>query len=317
MRIAVALGAGGARGYAHIGAIQVLEERGFDIVAIAGSSMGALVGGLYAAGKLDAYADWVRTIGQRDVLRLMDPRAGAPGAIRAEKIMARVSELLDGVRIEQLPVPFTAVATDLLARRAVWFQHGPVDIAVRASIALPPAITPVMVNDRLLADGGLMEPLPMAPTVIMPADAVVAVSLKAAGTDAHPATAVRESADPQPGQGRPDHPRGPAAFVDRVISHGVSDDGGPAANAAAETITTDEGKRGQLPADLRVTDVMSLSLEAVRDLLIRYQVASYPPDLLIEVPTNAVRTYDFHRATEMIESGRQATLDALASSPFG
>ncbi|RZU74398.1 NTE family protein [Micromonospora kangleipakensis] len=317
VRIAVALGAGGARGYAHIGAIQVLEERGFDIVAIAGSSMGALVGGLYAAGKLDAYADWVRTIGQRDVLRLLDPRAGAPGAIRAEKLMARVRELFDGVRIEQLSVPFTAVATDLLARRAVWFQRGPVDVAVRASIALPPAISPVMINGRLLADGGLMEPLPMAPTIIMPADAVVAVSLKAAGTDSHPAAAVRESADPRPGRGGRDHPRGPAGFVDRVISGGgVSGDGSPAADAAAETITTDDGGLGQLPADLRVPDVMSLSLEAVRDLLTRYQLASYPPDLLIEIPTEAVRTYEFHRATEMIEVGRRAALDALASSPF-
>ncbi|WP_446219432.1 patatin-like phospholipase family protein [Micromonospora sp. IBHARD004] len=316
VRIAVALGAGGARGYAHIGAIQVLEERGFDIVAIAGSSMGALVGGLYAAGKLDAYAEWVRTIGQRDVLRLLDPAVGAPGAFRAEKLMARVRELLDGVRIEQLPMPFTAVATDLWAGRAVWFQHGPVDVAVRASIALPPAITPVMINGRLLADGGLIEPLPMAPTTFMPADAVVAVSLKAARADSHPGAAVRESADP-PGQGGRDHPRGPAGFVDRVISPGgVSGDGSPTTDAAAETITTDDGPPGQLPADLRVSDVMSLSLEAVRDLLIRYQLAGYPPDLLIEIPTNAVRTYDFHRAADMIEVGRRAALDALASSPF-
>lgn len=316
MRIAVALGAGGARGYAHIGAIQVLQERGFDIVAIAGSSMGALVGGLYAAGKLDAYADWVRTMGERDVLRLLDPAVGGPGAIRAEKLMARVRELLDGVRIDQLPVPFTAVATDLLARRPVWFQRGPVDVAVRASIALPPAITPVMVNGRLLADGGLMEPLPMAPTIIMPADAVVAVSLKAAGADSHPGAAVPESAD-SPGQGGRDHPRGPAGFVDRLISRGgVSGDGGPAADAAAETITTDDGGLGQLPADLRVSDVMSLSLEAVRDLLVRHRLADYPPDLLIEIPTEAVRTYDFHRATDMIEVGRRAALDTLASSPF-
>lgn len=316
MRIAVALGAGGARGYAHIGVIQVLQERGFDIVAIAGSSMGALVGGLYAAGKLDAYADWVSTIGQRDVLRLLDPAVGAPGAIRAEKLMARVRELLDGVRIEQLPVPFTAVATDLRAGRAVWFQHGPVDVAVRASIALPPAITPVIINGRLLADGGLMEPLPMAPTTFMPADTVVAVSHKPAGADSHPGATVRESADP-PGQRGRDHPRGPAGVVDRVISRGgASGDGSPAADASAETITTEDGGLGQLPAGLRASDVMSMSLEAVRGLLIRYQLASYPPDLLIEVPANGVHTYDFHRATEMIEAGRRAALEALAGSPF-
>ncbi|MFF4875362.1 patatin-like phospholipase family protein [Micromonospora sp. NPDC000668] len=266
MRIAVALGAGGARGYAHIGAIQVLEERGFDIVAVAGCSMGALIGGLYAAGKLGAYTDWVRTIGHREVLRLLDPAVGAPGAIWAEKLMAPVRELLDGVRFEQLPVPFTAVATDLLARRAVWFRHGPVDVAVRASIALPPAITPVMVDGRLLADGGLMEPLPMAPTTFMPADAVVAVSLK--GARAQPMAPVRG------------------------------------------------GQSAKLPVDLGALDVMSLSLDAVADLLIRYQLAGYPPDLLIEVPTDAARTYEFHRAAEMIEVGRRAALEALASRPF-
>lgn len=316
MRITVALGAGGARGYAHIGVIQVLEERGFDVVAIAGSSMGALVGGLYAAGKLDAYADWVCSIGQRDVLGLLDPAVGAPGAIRAEKLMARVRELLDGVRFEQLPVPFTAVATDLRAGRAVWFQHGPVDAAVRASIALPPVITPVVINGRLLADGGLLEPLPLAPTTFMPADTVVAVSLKTAGAEFHPRADVRESADPA-GQGGPDHPSGPVGVVDRVMSRGGgSGDRSRAADASAETIITDDRGTGQLPADLRASDVMSLSLEAVRGFLIRYQLASYPPDLLIEVPTCGVRTYDFHRATEMIEAGRAAALQALASNPL-
>lgn len=97
---------------------------------------------------------------------------------------------------------------------------------------------------------------------------------------------------------------------------GVTGDGSAAADASAETNTTGDGPLGQLPADLRVSDVMSLSLEAVRDLLIRYQLAGYPPDLLIEIPTNAVRTYDYHRAIEMVEVGRRAALDALASSPF-
>ena len=317
VRIAVALGAGGARGYAHIGAIQVLEERGFDIVAIAGSSMGALVGGLYAAGKLDAYAEWVRTIGQRDVLRLLDPAVGAPGAFRAEKLMARVRELLDGVRIEQLPVPFTAVATDLLARRAVWFQHGPLDIAVRASIALPPVITPIIVNGRLLADGGLMDPLPMAPTTAIPADAVVAVSLNGTRASSHYAAPIRESADPHPTRVPWNQVRGDIRTPDRDgIGAGVPDDGGPANDAAMGTITTKDREPEALPAGLRALDIVSLSLEAVEDLLIRYRLAGHPPDLLIEIPTDACRGHEFHRAPEMIEVGRRAAGDALASSAF-
>jgi NTE family protein len=160
----LALGSGGARGYAHIGVIQVLEERGFDIVSIAGSSVGAAIGGLHSAGVLGGYTDWARSLTQRDVIRLLDPALNAPGAIHAEKIMTRMSEMLGGAVIEDLPIPYTAVATDLIQRREVWFQSGPVDVAIRASIALPSFITPVMLNGRLLADGGLLNPVPVAPT---------------------------------------------------------------------------------------------------------------------------------------------------------
>ncbi|HEY5554557.1 MAG TPA: patatin-like phospholipase family protein [Cellulomonas sp.] len=123
-RVALALGSGGARGYAHVGVIAVLEERGYEIASIAGSSMGALVGGLHAAGTLGPYTEWARTVTQRDVLRLLDLSIKGPGAIRGEKILARVSELLGTALIEDLAIPFTAVATDLLARREVWFQQG-------------------------------------------------------------------------------------------------------------------------------------------------------------------------------------------------
>ncbi len=317
MRVALALGGGGARGYAHIGVIQVLEESGLEITGVAGSSIGALVGGLYAAGKLDTYVEWVRSIGHREVLRLLDPAIRAPGAIRADKVMARVGELLDGVRIEQLPMPFTAVATDLLARRAVWFQHGPLDIAVRASIALPPVITPVMVNGRLLADGGLMDPLPMAPTTSVPADAVVAVSLNGARANFHHAAPIRESADPHPTRVPWNQMQGDIRPSDRDgIGTGLPDDGDPANDAAMGTITTEDREPRDLPAGLRGADVVSLSIEAVEDLLIRYRLAGHPPDLLIEIPRDACRGHEFHRAPEMIEVGRRAAHDALASSGF-
>src|SRR5680860_326780 len=106
VRVAIALGSGGARGYAHIGVLEVLEERGYEVVCVAGTSMGALVGGLYAAGKLDDYATWARGLNQRDVLRLLDPAFRGPGAIRATKILAKVTELVSGVRIEDLPIAY-------------------------------------------------------------------------------------------------------------------------------------------------------------------------------------------------------------------
>src|SRR5690349_19864552 len=154
-RAPVALGGGGGGGYAHTGILEVLEERGYDVVSIAGSSMGALVGGLYAAGGMDAYADWVRGLTHRDVLRMYDLSPRAPGAIRAERIFARVSDILGDVRIEDLPVRFTAVATDLMTGEERWFREGPVTAAIRASVALPGFMTPVVLGGRLLADGGL------------------------------------------------------------------------------------------------------------------------------------------------------------------
>ena len=136
-RVALALGSGSARGYAHIGVIEALRERDYEIVGIAGSSMGALVGGVQAAGRLDELADWAKSLTQRTILRLLDPSISAAGVLRAEKILDEVRDILGPVTIEELPIPYTAVATDLLAGKSVWFQRGPVDAAIRASIAIP------------------------------------------------------------------------------------------------------------------------------------------------------------------------------------
>ncbi len=176
-RVALALGSGGARGYAHIGVIDELHERGYEIVGVAGSSMGALVGGLHAAGKLDDFSEWAKSLTQRAVLRLLDPKITAAGVLRAAKILDAVRDILGEVTIEDLPIPYTAVTTDLIAGKSVWLQRGPVDAAIRASIAIPGVITPHILDGRLLADGGILDPLPMAPIAAVNADLTIAVSL--------------------------------------------------------------------------------------------------------------------------------------------
>ncbi len=322
-RVALALGSGGARGYAHIGVIQVLEERGYDIVSVAGSSMGAAVGGLYAAGVLPAYTDWVRTLTQRDVLRLLDPTLKAPGAIRAEKIMSRVSELLGGVRIEDLPVAYTAVAADLLSHREVWFQDGPVDVAIRASIALPSFITPVMLNGRLLADGGLLNPVPVAPTAASRADLTIAVLLSGNST-ARPPTPQRASAETEPSEewiGR--FRRTAAQVLDRDVVRMVTRRFAGGKPVGPETAAGQalEEVFGELPAGLRMFDVMQLSLDTMQSLVADYRLAGYPADLYVTVPKDAARVLDFHRADELIALGRERAIAALdraaAASPNG
>ena len=330
-RIALALGSGGARGYAHIGAIQVLDERGFEIIAIAGSSMGALVGGLRAAGKLDEYTEWALGLSQLDVLRLLDPSLSAAGAIRGQKVFAKVGELFDGALIEDLPVPYTAVAADLLARREVWFQSGPIAAAIRASISIPGVFTPVMLNGRLLADGGLMNPVPIAPTVGVHADATVAVSLSGDRRTSDVGPPTSESAEERPVEEWAERFRRSAAnLFDRDVIRTFM--GRFGANRGGEDADGDDGVEdldavvldGQphdaaplfddLPHGLGKGDVIAQSIEAMQTVLSRYRLAGYPPDVLVSVPRDACRSLDFHRAAEMIELGRAATEDALEAA---
>jgi NTE family protein len=312
-RVAVALGGGGARGYAHIGILEVLEERGYDVVSVAGSSMGALVGGLYAADGLDAFAAWVRGLTPRDVLRLYDLAPSAPGAIRAERIFARVSDILGDARIEELPVAFTAVATDLGAGEERWFQQGPVDAAIRASVALPGFMTPVVLQGRLLADGGLVNPLPIAPTVTARADLTVAVAVSGRPRGGAATAAARPR-----GGSRGEVWRRTATHVrDSDVLRGLGTRlaalrGAPAGGTTDEVAAeVREAVFDALPAGLRTLDVMELSLEAVRTAVLRHTLASHPPDVLITVPRSSCRTFDFHKAEEMIGLGRLLAVEAL------
>jgi NTE family protein len=273
--------------------------------------MGSLVGGLHAAGQLAEYTEWASKLGRGDVLRLLDPSLTAPGAIRAEKVFAIVRELVGDLHIEDLAIPFTAVATDLLARKEVWFQDGPLAVAIRASVAIPGVITPVMLNGRLLADGGLMNPVPIAPTASVQADATVAVSL---GGERRGFSGVpdRETSAERPVEEWSDRFRRTAAsWFDRDVIKSIT---GRLGAQRADADDDDGDGFDSLPAGLGKLDVFTQSLEVVESVLSRYRLAGYPPDVLITIPKDACRSLDFHRAAEMIELGRSATEQALDAS---
>jgi NTE family protein len=158
--VALALGAGGAKGLAHIGAIEEIEAQGFEIVAIAGCSMGALIGGIYAMGKLDVYRDWVSTLAKFDVLKLLDWTFSGGGFIKGERIMGTLLELID-----------------LEREREVWLTRGSLFDAIRASIAIPTVFRPYHLNGRVLVDGALLNPLPVSPLIRETADYMMAVSV--------------------------------------------------------------------------------------------------------------------------------------------
>jgi NTE family protein len=314
MRMALCLGSGGARGYAHIGVIHELLDRGHEIVGISGSSMGALVGGVYAAGKLDEYTDWALSLTQRAVLRLLDPSISAAGVLRAEKILDSVRDILGEVTIEALPIPYTAVSTDLIAGRSVWLQRGPVDAAIRASIAIPGIISPHVLHGRLLADGGILDPLPMAPISAVNADLTVAISL--AGNDPRPPA---PDADARIGTEWMNRVwRSTSALLDTKAARSMLDT--PSARSVLSRFTTssddelvDASKESPAPK-LGSFEVMNRTIDIAQAALARHTLAAYPPDLLIEVPRTACRSLEFHRAAEMIDIGRElaaASLDAL------
>ena len=310
-RIALALGSGGARGYAHIGVVRALEERGHEIVSVAGSSMGAVVGGVYAAGELDGYTEWVLGLSQGRVLRQLDLARTTAGVIRAERVLGRMAEFVGDRRIEDLPIRFTAVAVDLLAGREVWLDEGPLDRAIRASIGIPGIITPAAVNGRLLVDGGVLNPVPVAATAASHADLVVAVSLQGRRSRHAGVTPTRESAERRPALEWWDRFRANAADVlssDTVAALAERLPRvrtGTSADAQAEEIDTEA-----LPS-IGMLEVLGLALDASQGALTRYALAAHTPDVLITVPKDACGPRDFHKAAELIDLGRDLAGRAL------
>lgn len=287
-RIALVLGSGGARGLAHIGVIEALLARGYVIEAVAGCSMGALVGGIFCAGHLAEYRQWACSLSRREVFGLVDFAFGHPGLIKGDRVMAVLRGLTGEHRIEDLPMPFTAVATDLDARREIHISQGPLFDAIRASIAIPMLLTPHRHLGRDLVDGGLLAPLPLDADNAFGSPRLFAVDLNAAPCVLEPPVPVAASVEPAPsGERISAVQQGWARLLQGIR---------PAAALG--------GNRGLM-------DLMSHSLGAMHGFMTQVQLARNPPDLLIGIPENACAIYEFWRAEEMIALGRHLADQAL------
>lgn len=319
--VALVLGSGGARGYAHIGIIEEIERRGYSIECVAGCSMGAVVGGIYAAGELNAYRDWVSGLDYLDVLRLLDFGFGHLGAIRGERIFGRILEILGDMNIEDLPIPFTAVATDLTNQQEVWFQQGCLHQAMRASAAIPSVFAPVRQGNRVLVDGGLLNPLPINPVVSSHCDLIMAVNLNGVSNGyslpviARPAP-IRAQLESwkealrlrNPFGSSPDDEEEEGAATLEYLSEEVS----PA--EAVDNRNEDEKKPVQNDVHIGPASMLELvhqSFETMQASLTRYKIAGYPPDVVFEVPKRLCRFFEFQRAPELIELGRMVARDTL------
>ena len=277
--VALVLGSGGARGNAHIGVIQILEEQGFDIISVSGCSMGAVVGGMYAAGKLPAFTEWVSGLSRFDVFRLVDMSLLSMGAIRGEKAYAILEHFVGDQLIEDLPIPYTAVATDLVKQQEVWFQSGHIMDAIRASVAVPGMIMPVTEKGRFLVDGGLLNPVPIMPVVPDQADLIISVNLN---------TNVKNV---RPGQ---KSILNSAKYGDDSILSGV--------NAS-------KSQRSHL--QWNKMEMLNQCFETMQATMAKYKMAGYEPDIEINIDRNACNFFELYRAKEMIEIGRHAALEVL------
>jgi len=309
--VSLVLGSGGARGYAHIGAIEELLAQGYEIRSVAGASMGALIGGVYAAGKLEPYRDWVRTMQRMDVLRLLDWTFRGGGLIKGDRIVDKLRELIGAANIEDLPIPYTAVAVDLLAQREVWFSRGSLFDAIRASIAIPTVFRPHRYEGRLLVDGGLLNPVPITPTLRDLTDCTIAVDLNAPAE-----TPESVSADTPIDVTRVE----PMSDGVPVVAGAPLAESGeqPTALGYKRKLTELLGglmekreKKTDDANDTGLLETFARSLDVVQATLTRFKLAAQPPDLLVSIPRNVAAFYEFHRADELIELGRARTREAL------
>ena len=283
--VSLVLGSGGARGLAHIGVIHWLKENGFKIESISGCSMGALIGGVYAAGKLDDFERWVNAITKLDVVTLLDLSWERTGLIKGDKIINTLIDLVGDQLIEDLPISYTAIASDVNSEKEIWIKSGKLFDAIRASISLPLFFTPFNYRGVDLIDGGVLNPVPIAPTFGDETDMTIAVNLggkveikeeqngaqTSTGTDSSP---LKEKV---------------SLFIKRF-----------------QQSTKKTGK-----LNWGVYDIANQAFDAMQSTIARQKLASYPPDHIIEIARNACGTLEFDRASEMIALGYKRAQERL------
>ena len=275
--VSLVLGSGGARGYAHIGVIEALQEKGYEIVSISGSSMGALVGGLYACGKLPEFKAWILSLDVYEVIKLIDFSFAKNGMIKGDKVFEEIAKIVGTINIQDLPIAFTAVATNLQSEKPIWFQKGDLLDAMRASVAIPTILTPKKIDDVYLVDGGILNPLPTVPLLATHSDYTIAVNIHA---------------------------------DDEVI---MMENKSKTESTLSDKITTylKENFFTENRQELNSFTIVSKTIEAMQNLLIRYELAAHQPDLVIPIPKNICDFYDFHKGEALIAFGKKRAIEQL------
>lgn len=289
--VSLVLGSGGARGLAHIGVIHWLEDNGYDIRSISGCSMGALIGGIYARGKLDDFEKWVRAISKLDIIKLLDISWGSQGLVEGERIISALKNLVGDCLIEDLKIEFTAVAADIEREKEVWLKRGSLFDAIRASISLPLFFKPFDMNGIKLLDGGILNPVPIAPTFEDSTDLTIAINLGGPPS---------EISQPKPKSELKEANDSPVDSVSAKISNFIED-------LKNRTPTNNSGS-------WKLLSIADQTFDAMQGAIARQKLAAYPPDRTIMIARNACGTLEFDRADEMIALGYESASHCLDKS---
>lgn len=284
--VRLVLGSGAARGMAHIGVIEELEKEGYQIKEVVGSSMGAVVGGIYCAGHLPEFKKWLLSLNKLDVFKLFDFTFSTQGLVKGERVFKAIEAFLGEQQIEDFRIPFTAVAVDMLNREEVRYQSGCLFKALRASIAIPTLFTPVLEGSAQLVDGGVLNPLPLNLVNKEEGDIVVAVNLN----------------------GKP-------AFNDKPLVQETEN-----TEKAAYLKMLDAFRMQILKIDshaeekveyLGFYDLLNKSYELTQDKVAELMVHIHQPDVVVTISRDACGVFEFFRAQELIETGRKKFREAV------
>ncbi|MEZ8746208.1 MULTISPECIES: patatin-like phospholipase family protein [Vibrio] len=274
--ISLVLGSGGARGLVHVGIIRWLIEHGYQIKSISGCSIGALIGGVYAAGKLDEFEEWVTSIDQSDMAMMLDFSWQSSGIFKGDKIIDTLRGLIGEISIEELPIPYTAVAANVADEKEVWLQSGSLFDAIRASISLPLFFTPHVINGEVLIDGGVLNPVPIAPTFSDKTDFTLAVNL-----GGEPEMLQQEVIPVS-------LPTKESNLHEKVV-HFIDNLG--------------SSVKSKMSFNFAAYDIANQAFDAMQSTIARQKLAAYPADITLEIPRNACGTLEFDRSQEMIDRG--------------
>lgn len=289
-KVSLVLSGGGARGLAHIGVIEELEKAGYEIHSIVGTSMGALVGGMYAMGQLEAFKNWMTSLDKMKVFNLVDFTISAHGLVKGDRVLNRMQELIPDLEIQKFPKYFAALSVDLVKREEVKFEKGSFYEAVRASIAIPNVMKPVKKNDQLLVDGGLMNNLPMKHAKRVDGDILIAVDVGANVPLIKSVKRVKESKEQESA-----YQKMVKEFYQKVQKWMPLDR------------EEEEGKVEKLG----YLDLMNSTINLMMEQQTKLQIENIPPDILIQISRDSAGTYDFYRAAELVEIGRMAFLESI------